>query len=425
MIFQELIDLDAAVDMTENVQFINDHPATTEKELNEILSKTTTSYDNRDGNDQISLLPKCQCGTIHFRDADKLGIVCPNCGTKAISQVDSLVQSTLWFKRPEGFEKLLNPLFYHMLQNRFTANGWNAIAWLTDSYYKCSNKVPPWMGHLQAQGYERGWNYFISHFDEIMTYLFGLTVFKVKKGEVDYLRYLMARDYNNLFCNYIPIPDRVMFPYERTNFCIYRSNSAGFASSIVQSMLSIDSPVQKLSQRSRERRMSCLYRNIVEYQHHHVKFGLSPKEGEIRRHNLGTKTILSGRAIIISKTGPQDHEYIGIPWFMALGAFYPVFINKLCRRGFSAMQAANHIRRHTAAYCPILRDIMGEMIEQGHEGNLWCLYDRNPSLKHGSMQLGSIYFKTDPSDKCIDFPIANVKSPNAKNELASCLVMDM
>lgn len=411
MIYQELINLNDAVDMTDGVKFINDQLATTESELNTILQGTTTTYDNRDNNDQISLLPKCSCGYLHFRGAELY--ICPTCGSRPVSQVDSLVKSTLWFRKPAGFKRLINPLIYHMLQRRFTANGWDAIAWLCDSYYKCTNKVPPWMSNLQNQGFERGWNYFITNFDTIMTYLFNQKTFKVEKGEVDYLLFLLQTQSDKVFCDYLPLPNKVMFPYEKTNFCIYRSNSATFASAFIQSMMSIDSPIQKLSMKSRESRMSRLYHNIVEYQHHHVKHEISPKEGDIRRHNLGSKTVLSGRAIIISKTGPKDHVELGIPWFMTLGAFRPIFVNKLTSRGYTLNQAVNLLRMSTACYSPILADIMQEMLDEAPDGKMWVLYDRNPSLKHGAFQLGSIVFKKDPTDKCIDFAIDNVKAPNA------------
>ena len=411
MIFLNLVNLDDEVDLTNDVKFINDQLATSETELNKILEATTTTYDNRDANSEISLLPKCSCGYLHFRGAEMY--VCPNCGSRPSSQVDAMVKSTLWFRKPEGFEKLINPAVFNMLQRRFTANGWDAIAWLTDPYYKSTNKVPTWLTSLQNQPFERGWNYYVKNFDAVMTYLFNQKIFKVEKGEVDYLFFLLQSQSDKVFCNYLPIPNKVMFPYEKTNFCIYRSTSATFASAFIQSMMSIDSPIQKLSMRSRESRMSRLYRNIAEYQNHHVKQELTPKEGVIRRNSLGTKTIMSGRGIIISKTGPQDHVEIGVPWFMALGAFRQIFINKLVRRGFTLNQAVNHIRMSTACYSPTLHDIMKEMLSEAPEGKMWCLYDRNPSLKHGSMQLGSVVFKIDPTDKCIDFPIPNVKSPNA------------
>lgn len=411
MIFQELVDLDAIADMIDGVTYINMQEPATEADLENILQQTTTTYDNRDNNDQISLLPRCTCGYLHFRGAEIW--TCPHCNTKPVAQVDALVKPTVWFKKPENILALINPFVFHMLHRRFTANGWEAISWLTDPYYKCANKVPSWMHHLQGAGFERGWNDFIMNFDKIITFLLKFKEFRVPKDEVDYLLYLLQKESDKVFCNQLPCPSKVMFPYEKTNFCIYRSNSAGLASAFIQAMVSIDSPIQKLSQRARESRLSRMYRAIVEYQQHHIKFEISPKEGEIRRHNMGSKTVLSGRAIIVSKTGPQNHEDIGIPWFMALGGLRPVFINKLTKRGFTLNQAVLYLREHTAKFSPLLWEIMEEMRREAPEGKIWVLYDRNPSLKHGSMQLGSIYFKRDPSDKCIDFPIANVKSPNA------------
>lgn len=411
MIYQELIDLDSMIDMVDGVTFINETIPASESDLEGILNKTTTVYDNRDNNDQISLLPKCQCGYLHFRGAELW--TCPQCNTKPVALVDAMVKSNVWFRKPEGIERLINPFVYHMLHRRFISSGWEAISWLTDPHYKCSNKVPTWMNHLQAAGFERGWNYFIRNFDEILAFLLRFKEFQIPKGEVDYLFLLIEKEREKVFCNFLPLPSPAMFPYEKTNFCIYRSDSSRLAASFVQAMISIDSPIQNLSQRSRESRVSKMYRAIVEFQHNHIRNEISPKEGEIRRHHMGTKTTLSGRAIIISKTGPQDHQEVGIPWFMALGSLRPIFINKLTKRGFTLNDAILYLRTHTARYSPLLKEIMDEMKAESVDENIWIMHDRNPSLVHGSIQTGPLYWKTDPSDKCISFPIADVKSNNA------------
>ena len=411
MIYQELIDLDSLVDMIDGVTFINETIPSSETDLEAILSKTTTVYDNRDSDDKISLLPKCQCGYLHFRGAESW--TCPRCGTKPLAQVDALVKSTVWFKKPEGIISLINPFIFNMLHKRFTANGWEAISWLTDPYYKCSNKVPSWMVHLQNAGFERGWNSFITNFNEMINFLLKFSEFRNPVGEVDYLMLLIEKEKHKVFCNNIPVPSKVMFPYEKTNFCIYRSDSSRLAANFVQAMLSIDSLIQKLPQKARESRLSKTYRAIVEFQKHHIQKEISPKEGEIRRHHMGLKTSLSGRAIIISKTGPQNHEELGLPWFMCLGALRPIFINKLRRRGFTLNDAVNYLRQHTAKYSDLLWEIMEEMQAEAPDGRIKVLYDRNPSLVHGSIQYGPVYFKKDPSDKCISHPIGNVKSSNA------------
>ena len=211
MIYQELISLDESIQMVDGVKFINENLATTEAQLQDILNETTVTYDNRDNNDEISLLPRCQCGHFHFRGAELY--ICPKCNTKPKSQIEALVNSTMWFKCPVGINGLMNPTMYTMLSRRFTANGWDAIAWLTDPYYKCSNKVPPWMVNLQAQNFEREWNYFMSNFDTIMSYLFSLKIFKVDKGHFDYLCYLLTAERDKVFCNVLPCPSRQMFPY--------------------------------------------------------------------------------------------------------------------------------------------------------------------------------------------------------------------
>lgn len=410
-IYLELVDFNEMISVIQNPRFINEIDINSEEDFNEVINQTTIVYDNRSGNDQISLLPKCQCGYLHFKGANEL--TCPKCGTVPTTQVSAEVETQWWFKKPENITRLMNPVVFHMLQDRFSANGWDAIAYITDPFYTGATKIPTWLAHVQNRFPQRGWNFFIENFDEIIEFLMSISPFKCPRGEEDYLKMLIKRDYNKVFCDFIPLPNKLLFPYEKTNFCIYRSGSSSRASGFIQLMMSIDSPIQELSQKSRESRLAKLYRTISEYQYHHVRTEISPKEGEVKRHNLGSKTVLSGRTVIISKTGPQHHEDVGIPWFMTLAVFRPVFINKLMRRGYSLNQAVNLLRKHTTVYSQLLSDIMDEMLDEAPNGAIHILYDRNPSLKHGSMQLGKIYFKRDPSDRCMDHPIANVKSSNA------------
>lgn len=414
-IFQRLINLDQAIEQTTVAPIlINDLPNNTEKELGDIFSKVTTQYYS----DKISMKPRCSCGAFMTRSA--LGELCPKCNTVVQSSIENDIQSVLWFRTPDTIVSLMSPMGYTMLRERFSKQGWEVILWLTDASYRPQVKMTTFMqkivDHLPTAvpGFDRGWNFFCTNFDAIISFLFTLKEFQVKKGEIDYLYYLLQVNRDRFFCKFLPLPNRSMFVYENTNMGIYRNAPTDKAIQYISLMMSIDRSVQPLSQKAKENRVAKLFIKLSDYLIEHIKNELSPKAGQIRRHDLATKNILACRAVITSITKPYDHEAIELPWGISVTMYRLHLVNKLMNHGFSHNKSIDLILSHVGCWHKLLDTFLNELREEAPDQKIWTTLQRNPSLKQGSLQL--VYFgafKRDPGDKTVGVPLPIVRAPNA------------
>lgn len=401
-----------------DIVFINDLPNNTEEERREIFEKVTTQYMN---GDKISMLPQCKCGMLKgenfVKTANKAAALCRNCGTEVKSSIESAIQSVIWFKKPEGILKLMAPVVFTMIQERFTKQGWDVIMYQADASYKSDAKDTTFMVKIREKNFPRGWNNFIVYFDQIMEFLFSLKEFNTnfKKGEIDFLPLLLKRDKDKIFCDSLPLPNRSMFVFENTNMGIYRNDATGKAMTFISLMMSIDRNIQPLTQRIKENRIARLYDKMSEYSKEHIKNDISPKTGSIRRNTIATKNTMAYRSVVTSIAEPWDYNAIKVPWTVGLTMFRPMLVNKLMRYGMSQNKAVDFLMAHTGRYNSLLHKFLNELIEEAPEGKIWCTIQRNPSLKQGSIQLVYIGgFKTDPGDKTTGMPLPIVKAPNAK-----------
>lgn len=411
-IFQRLLDLDEEIQMTRVPPIIvNDLPNETETDLDHIFQIVTTQYFG----DKISMIPSCQCG--YLRMQSLLGNVCPRCHTMVQSSIENDIQPLLWFRKPDKIKRLMSPFVFTMLRRRFTKQGWDVIQWLIDPTYKPVVRMTPFMTKIMEENLPRGWNNFVEHFDRIFLFLIQLKDFAVPRGDIDYLYHLWRKERKKFFCDHLPLPNRTMFVFENTNLGIYRNASTDKAMQYVSLMLSIDRSIQPLSDRAKENRVAKLHMRMSEYQESYIKDELSPKHGQIRRHNIAGKTVMSCRAVITSITRPWDYECIEIPWFVAVMMLRPMVMNKLLRRGYSINDAANLLMTSVGRWDPVLDQIFDELIAEAPNRRIHMLFQRNPTLKQGASQMGYIKIKRDPADKTLGIPLPVVKAPNASRFL--------
>lgn len=406
-VFQKLLNLDEEI-ATARIPpiIVNDLPNETEADLDKIFSMVTTQYFG----DKISMLPSCHCGFLRMQSL--VNDLCPKCNTPVQSSIENDIQSLLWFRKPKEIFKLMSPIVFTMLRDRFTKQGWDVIHWLIDPTYKPQVRMTTFMAKIMDENFGRGWNNFISKFEQIFHFLLRLNDFSVGRDEIDYLYYLWVYHKEKFFCEYLPLPNRAMFVFENTNVGIYRNAPTDKAMQYISIMLSIDRSIQPLSNKAKELRIANLMLRMAEYTEEYIKKELSPKAGQIRKHNIATKTIMSFRTVATSITRPWDYESIEIPWYVGLMTFRPMLINKLDRYGMSVNKAANMLLSHVGTWDPLLDRLLNEIQEEAVGGKLSFLYQRNPTLKQGAAQQMKAVIKKDPGDKTIGIPLATCKSPN-------------
>lgn len=408
-VYQQLVDHNVMFHrLSEPPIIINDlvNNSMVDKEL--IQEMITTKYSS----DMISLLPSCRCGTT--KGEFSIGVVCEHCYTTVKSSFSDEIEPSVWFRVPIGVKKLINPIIWIMLKNRFKKSGFNIMQWLCDRDYRPQVKTPQVINRMVESGIQRGYNNFIDNFDLIMEFLFSLKDFSLGKDQTDYLRILISQNRHLIFSDYIPLPNKSLLIIEKTNVGVYVDPIIIEAVDAIETLVSIDTTFYDQSPRVKENRTIRALSRLAEFYEKFYKTNLSPKLGQFRRHVYGSRTNSSFRAVISSLTDTHSYDEIHVPWGIGVTAFRPHLLNKLFKLGWDHNSAVGLLLGHVEKHHDLLEKLLNELIEEAPGHRLICNLQRNPSLEQGSSQrVGITKFKTDPADHTISMSILICKAFNA------------
>lgn len=408
-VYQKLVNFkDEFQQLKETPIIINDLVNNSEEDKETIKEMITTRYNG----DMITLLSSCRCGAT--KGEFSIGVKCNFCGTLVASTLEDDIQSSIWFRRPTGVNKLINPHVLTMLRNRFKKSGYSLIQWICDTGYRSNVNQPKIIDKLIESGIQRGYNNFVDNFDTIIKYLFSLKDFQVKKGQVDYLYELLELAGDSIFSDYIPLPNKSILIIERTNVGVYVDPIIVEAVDAIEMLVSIDRNFYDQNYRTKENRTIKALCKLSDFYEKFYKTNLSPKPGQFRRHIFGTRTNFSFRAVITSLTCTHEYDEIHVPWGIGLTAFRPHLLNKLLKLGHDINSAIGLLLGHVNKFHPLLDKLLKELVTESKDDALMVILQRNPSLMPGSAQLVRITkFKQDPSDMTISISILIVKAYNA------------
>ena len=406
-IFQKIADLNRAFQqLTEPPIIINDLVNNSVEDKEYIRELVTTRYSS----DMITLLPSCRCGVT--KGEFSVGVKCTYCNTVVKSSVENDIEPTVWFRKPDGVQQLINPIIWIMLKARFKTSGFNVIQWLTDTTYRPSVKQPRVVNKIVEAGIQRGYNYFVQNFDSIMQFLFSLKDFPKKNDRT--LQDLIRDNRHVVFSDYIPIPNKSLLIIEKTNVGVYVDPIIVKAVDAMEMLVSIDKNFHDQNPRVKENRTTKALSKLADFYELFFRLNLSPKPGQFRRHVFGTRTNFAFRAVISSLTDTHSYDEIHVPWGIGLTAFRPHLVSKLMKMGMDINSAIGLLLGHVEKYHPLLDKLLNELIQEAPDKSIYVLLQRNPSLLQGSAQRVRITkFKTDPSDHTISLSILIVKAYNA------------
>ena len=418
-IFLKLLNLDELFHSSEEEPIVlNDLPSKTEKDrdyFNNLVKQTFSS-------DMISIMPQCQCGEL--KGEYRLGDTCPECYGQVKRTITNKIDPVVWFRRPAMVEKLINPIFWIMLNQRFNKSNFKVMRWLIDRNYTptiTNGRVPPILTDLLNSGIKRGYNAFVQNFDVIMDFLFDHPAFAVKRGSVgnlvdmfdfgegstDPLRELIRQHRDALFSDYLPILNKMLLILDIHATGKYLDISTIDIKDALNTMLSIDQDFYDKSQTVLENRTARIVMMLADYYDEMFQTNVAVKEGLIRQHCDGTRTNFSFRAVITSHEEIHEHDEIWVPWGVGLTTFQPFILNRLMNDklpygGMTHNEGVDFIYRHIFKYHPTLDLILKDMIANFPGGSIKCLNQRNPSLAQGSSQLCRITrFKPNPYDQTV------------------------
>lgn len=378
---------------------VNKMSGVTAREKEYINSAIFTRYNN---DSAISNIPSCDCGMLNVRHLKN--VICDNCGEPCVTRYETDIQSVLWIKAPNGIRALINPHVLTMLGERFRVRSFDTIRWLTDTGYSASIEKPKQIVALEEalknMGYERGFNNFHDRFDELMEMMFERPSLKPQNMAYDHLRELLKKERGKVFCQNLPLPNKLISVVEETNFFTYHNKDLQPAMDALWLMAGIDSEFANWKGKQRENRTAKANALLAEYSYRSYSRTFMRKEGIFRGQTYGYRSIFSFRTVISSITDPHDYYKIEIPWGVGVTCFRYHLINKLVfDRGWQPKAIINLLNEHALKYHPLLDELFQELIAESPGGRgIPCAGVRNPSLKRGSAQLlriGKVKTSTD------------------------------
>lgn len=405
-IVQQLINNNALFSNLKNPPLIiNDILNTTAQDREYIDRLIMTTYSS----DMVSILPSCKCGVTKGEYSRTM--ICEQCKTPVTASIENTIEPLVWFRKPIGVEKLLSPIIWIMLEDRFSKGKYSILRWLTDTSYSPIahvNKPTALLSKMEEDGIKRGYNYFVQNFFKIIDYLLNLKDFKPKRGTVDYLPMLLEANKDVLFSDYIPLLNKSLLIIEKTSFATYIDTTVPMALDAIEMLVSIDKDFHDQTGPIKENRTArAMYMLSCRFFHTYFKNIVSKKSGLLRHYLGGSRFDFSARAVISSITDEHRYDDIEIPWGVGLVIFRPMLINKLIKKNNMLINdAIGMLLSHTGIYHPLLDQYLREIIAETKEGRYPVIINRFPSLLQGSIQ--KVYIprvKTDPSDLTLGLSI--------------------
>ncbi len=408
-VYQDLINFNQLfAQLTTPPIIVNDLVNIDEEEKKKIRNLVISEFSS----DMVSIVPACSCRELKGEYA--VGIICKKCNTPVKPVLEDSVEPILWFRAPIGVAKLINPIIWIMLNDRFKKPGFSIVQWLADTTYRPPVKQPPVLDALIASNIPRGYNSFVENFDSLMEMLFSMKDFADKSSKSKYLERLLREERDKVFSDYLPIPNKALLVIEKTNVGVYIDPIVVKAIDAVEIITSIDSGIMDHTPKIKENRTIKAIVNLASFYDQYASESLAGKTGQFRKQIMGSRTNYNFRAVISSITDQHKYDEIYAPWGVGITAFRPHLINKLLKKGYSLNASIGMLLGHVEKYSPLLDSLLKELIEESPMKGIPVMEQRNPTMLSGSAQMKRIAkFKTDPSDHTVSTSILTVKSMNA------------
>ncbi len=407
---------------------LNDQPAFSDADRLRINKLIYTNFKG----DILSNIPSCECGEI-FGEYN-IGLKCEVCHTHVQHFLNQDLMPLIWIRAPKGVENLMNPMFWMMLKNMFSISSFNLIHWLCQDSYTSNFNPPAVLKDVEkimidGKPIERGYSYFVKHFDQIIEALLELPHFQNRnkksnnpkkkptnsKKEIGVFRQLVRQYRHCLFSKYLPIPHRSLLVVEENDLGIWKESLTTGAIDAILTLTGIDVPYIERTARMKENRTVKTIDQLALYYESVYKESFASKEGVYRKHVYAGRVNFSFRAVITSITDKHDYRHIYLPWGVAMGVLRLHLVNKLINRDYTPNEALVLLDAHAQKYHPLIDELFEELIRESPSGRGICaLINRNPSLARASIQRVYISkIKKDPSIPTVSVSILIVRGLNA------------
>jgi hypothetical protein len=412
----EIIDLDELFRTSLRAPIIVNHfniqSDTDKEEINRLI---LTQY----GSDFLEIEPSCDCGTV--RGGYNEGVLCPYCNTHVMPVTERPLETSVWLGLPKGVKKYINPKVYSILAKRLTISKFNILEHLVNPSAGPPETKNAVVAKYMRLNIPRGINHFYDNFEDLIAQLTKENILLRDsedktggKGRHTTLMEFIAMYRDRLFCDHLPLPTKLMMITEATMTTTFASTNMMPALDAVRTISSTENSPAPLNLKTLQSRAMKANGLMALYNELCFKDFFDQKEGWFRQHVYGTRSHFTFRGVINSNTEAHHYEELHIPWSLAVMVFRIHVCAKLIRNGWSLREAQALLDENTLRYNPVLDAIFEELIREAPGGRIAVLFNRNPSLLRGSMQLLYITkVKKEVAERSISISVMILKNLNA------------
>lgn len=380
----------------------------------------------------------CEYPTAHRYN---LGRVCKHCG---YAVTEHRIESDVWLRAPLDMRYFINPRFWMLFNRNFGQQslrkfdpkkyvldrGADLLMWMIDPYYKLPDQIPTRTRNtimvLEEFSYERGINYFIDRFSEIMKLLTErenwnriMQIGRTGHGESErererWMRFLGSQA-NEVFSRHLPLVTPQFIVAEETRRGVSVDPVFTGAIDAVKTIAGIYTRQIPMDTRHLISRAIKANRKMAYFYHDLRKETLSQKSGIYRSKSSSTFIPWSGRATISPISGPHNAWDLKAPWRWMVNLMAVDIENKLLKRGYSARECERIMAYACMQYVEVVNVILKELIKESPGGKgIMVVMLRNPTLVQLSIQ--TFYITeviTDVNQCSIHISVRVIKEPNA------------
>lgn len=413
MIHLELDDIDAMyASLNKKPLTLNDLHIQTDLERGTLEAVILTKYTE---SQKYIMVPSCNCGeTTGYHNVHTL---CPICNC-VVANPDEDVEPSIWYMKPEGISKLVNPQAWGFIRDRLMKSKVDVLEWLTNTRVTFNGAEPGVITNIKKLGIPRGYNHFVENLYTIVPQILNTRDYShsiASTTAVKTVIEVLHAQRDRVFCTMLPFPNKLFMIMEYTSRGCYVDKNLKSIIDPLYLLLNKDMVLNGSTKvKVLENRMSNLYSKLTIFYKSTYESLLASKYGLIRKHITGSRSPLSFRNVITSITTAHDYDTIHIPWCVGVTVLRPYIVNKLTKKGWNITDIINYTYAHVYQYSELLDNIFKELIAESPDGGLPADMTRNPSLTAGSTVMVRITkVKTDPQDYTMSVSIITVSASNA------------
>ena len=403
----KLLDFDGlfATDGDARALTCGDQDMASEKQTKEYIK--TLFHDN---NANLNFVASCECGALVGNYYT--GMECPDCKQEAHTNFADELKYRAWLEIPDYMPPILHPVAFNVLNDWLrTFQQAPVLSYLLD----VDKDLPAKFSHLG-----QGFKYFYENFDDIVNFFMTKYVPATPGDYRERCKYIpmFIKKYRNImFVRHVPILNQSLH-------LITRSGSMSFSDECSKHFLKARVELSKLmyaynnspvNDSFLDQHLYSVFQSYMAYVDSITKVKLAKKKGYIRKCILGSRYHCSFRGVIIPITGVHTSDELVLPWRIGVAIFKEEIFNVLTNRmGYSTDQALAKHARAIVAFDQEIADIFKTLIKECPYKGLPILFNRNPSIQHGAIQLlFVIAIKSNMFDDTISWSARILKACNA------------